>query len=463
VPESGICPGLLRRLGRGPIWIVLWLAGWGGLQSLGAEGSGSFATNTLPLPVAPVAARSVSGQFIVYGEKTVPTGPGRIPSYNAATILVPVKADWLVVGAERVKRAVLNEFGAGDRWQGRIHLYLKPRWQLGERPIRIVPVPFRDGWQYRVEIPDEVEWPRLVRALVEAVLLEAANREAGTQVAQLPLWLSEGIAESVLALHGPDLLPQGQTALLHTERRPHVVTLAAQRLQGQSPLLFSELSFPSDAMITDPAAWSRFQGSALLLTHELLGDDAGKAAMRETMRLLPQGLNWQTAFLQAHSRRFLSLLEVEKWWAVNSSYLLVRDPASILAPSVAAAQLTALLREPVELAGGTNGTAIRREVSLSEVITEWDFPAQRPVLERKLGQLRRMYQVAPVKLVPLVSEYHQALGNYLRARQGGMTDALRRSELEPRARLAVQQTVRKLKELDRQLAAWGPGGKPPTP
>ena len=407
-----------------------------------------------PKAIAPAAARSLSGQFIVYGEAAPPVAPGRIPALDSTDERVSLKADWLAVGAERVKAAVLREFGASDSWRGRIHLYLRPRRELRDGPIRIVPVPFRDGFQYRVDLPDEVEWPRLVRALVEAVLLEASNREAGDRVAQPPLWLSEGVAGIVMALHGRDLVPQGQTAVTHSERRANVVTAARARLGGANPMPFGELSFPTTDGVRDAASWARFQGSSMLLVHELLSDDAGRAAMRDTMRRLPRVLNWQTAFLQAHPGRFLTLLEVEKWWAVNSSYLLARDPALVWEPAVAGAHLASLMREPADLPGKANGPTVRGELPVSRVVVEWDFEVQRPVVTRKIAQLRNLYQVAPAAQVPLVMDYYQTLGAYLDARQGVLSDPLRRSQLEPRARLEARRAARRLEELDGRLAKW---------
>ena len=412
---------------------------------------GAVGPKGVPLPIAPVTARSLSGQFTVYGDSAPAVAPGRIPRLDAGEMRVPLKADWLAVGAERVKQAVLTQFGASDRWHGRIHLYLRPRAQLGDAPIRIVPVPFRDGWQYRVDLPDEVEWPRLVRALVEAILLEASNREPGERAAQPPLWLSEGVSAIVIAQQGRDLIPQGQTVVSHAERRPNIMAEARARLKGAAPLSFGELCFPAEAILREAEAWGRFQGSAMLLTRELMSNDAGRAAMRDTLHRLPGVLNWQTAFLQANSGRFRSLLEVEKWWAVNTTHVLARDPALLWSRDVTLAHLASVLSEPAELPGATNGPAVRRDVSLATLIREWDFPVQQPVLMRKLAQLRQLYQFAPPDLVPLVSEYHQTLAAYLDARQGAGTDPLRRADLAPRTKLVVRQAARRFEELDRRL------------
>ena len=37
---------------------------------------------------------------------------------------------------------------------------------------------FRDGWQYRVSLPDLCQRERYIRAIVNVVLLEVANRQA---------------------------------------------------------------------------------------------------------------------------------------------------------------------------------------------------------------------------------------------------------------------------------------------
>lgn len=401
--------------------------------------------------VPPVTAWGISGQFVV----SAPTGAkprvGIIPD-AAATDEIVLEPQLLAVAAERVKQAVLARFDSGDRWQGKIHIHIRPRLELGNAPIRIVPVSFPGGWQYRMDVPDEVEWRRLVRALVEVVLLEAANRERGEHVGLPPLWVNEGVAFLVIADQGRDLVLEGHKAVRRNERKLSLLTEARRMLDGRSPLLFSELSFPPDNLPGDAAQWPAYQASAALLTHELLSDESGRRSMGQFLRGLPRCLNWQTAFLESHRARFLSALEVEKWWAVNAIHVLGRDPALLWTRAVTLDNLAAIQAENVEIGRGTNGPVQRETIPLSQVLVQWDGATQREVIRRKEGQLRELYQHAPIDLLPLVTDYYRTLQQYAADRFGNGTANLRRAELEQRARVVATRASRRLQELDRKLA-----------
>lgn len=402
---------------------------------------------------APPAARGISGQFFVSGASFSIPKLGIIPELSADAVEVDLEPQWLAVAAERTKQAVLARFNLSDQWQGKIHVYIRPKRELGDAPIRIVPVSFPNGWQYRVDVPDRVEWRRLVRALVEVVVLEIANREAGDQVGLAPLWLNEGMAFLVVADKGHDLVVQGNTSVLRNQRMASVVNEARQGLGGKAPLLFSELSFPADSLASNPEAWSVFQASAALLVHELLLDEAGRQSMVQFLRLLPRHYNWQTGFIEAHRQRFLSPLEIEKWWAVNSSHVLGRDPALLWTPEATLTQLSSILVESAEFGGTTNSPGQRRSLPLSEVVLRWDGSMQRDLLRRKEGQFRQLYQHAPADLLPLVAEGYRTIQQYAADRFGRESDSRRRSELESRYQIVAARASRRLKELDKKVAA----------
>jgi hypothetical protein len=304
-----------------------------------------------------------------------------------------------------------------------------------------------------LDVPEEIEWRRLVRALVEVVLLEVANREAGTQVGLPPLWLNEGVSFLILADQGRDLVLEGHQAVRRNERKPSLLAEARRMLDGRSPLLFSELSFPGENLPNDTALWSAFQASAALLTHELLTDETGRRSMGQFLRGLPRCLNWQTAFIEAHRNRFLSALEVEKWWAVNSIHVLGRDPALLWTREVTLDQLAAIQVEHMEIGRGTNAPIQRNSIPLSQVLLQWDAATQREVIRRKESQLRELYQHAPIDLLPLVSDYYRTLQQYAADRFGNGVGELRRAELEQRVRVVATKTSRRLQELDRKRTA----------
>jgi hypothetical protein len=441
--------------------------GLGGLRPAWGQG-GKAATNaagTVPqdflvphrrLPgsaVPHVTTRGISGQFVVSGATGVAARVGAIPTIDGDVADVEVEPQWLAVAAERTKKAVLARLDLPDQWVGKIHLQIRPRRELGESSIRIVPVSFPNGWQYRVDVPDPVEWRRLVRALVEVVLLEMANRGAGERLGFPPLWVNEGMTELVLADRGEDLVLRSHTAVARNAQKPSLLMEARKALSGRQPMLFSELSFPPESLMADPAAWRAFQASAAVLVHELLSDDAGRQSFGVFLRRLPGHLNWQTGFIEAHQGRFLSPLDVEKWWAVNSTHVLGRDPALLWTKERTLDHMAAILVESAEMASGTNAPAQRRSIPLAEVVETWSGPVQREVIRRKEAQLRELYSRAPVDVLPLVAECYRTLQDYSSERFSSASEAQRRAELTPRAKVVASKAARRLRDLDKRIAA----------
>lgn len=402
--------------------------------------------------VPPVTARSISGQFVVSGATGVAPRVGLLPEEKADLVDLELEPQWLAVAAERTKSTVLARLGATDAWVGKIHIYIRPRSELGDGPIRIVPVSFPNGWQYRLDVPDPVEWRRLVRALVEVVLLEMANREATGPVSVLPLWVNEGVTELVLADRGSGLVLRSHSAVLKNEQKPSLLAEARKRLEGRQPWTFGEMSFPEAKLTAEPGVLPMFQASACIFVHELLADDEGRRGFQHFLKTLPRSLNWQGPFLEGYKPRFLSVLDVEKWWAVSSLYLLGWDPAQVWSRDVALIQFRQVLQETAEVRSGTNGTPNRVTLTLSEVIQGWSPLVQRDVLRRKQEQVSVLLGHVPVDLVPLAVEFRSILDEYVAARFGTGGDTLRRSQPTATPTLAVARAVRRLRNLESKLA-----------
>ncbi|MFM8357453.1 MAG: hypothetical protein ACKOET_02740 [Verrucomicrobiota bacterium] len=387
------------------------------------------------------SARSVSGQFVIHGQASGVGAVGRALG-PADDPVITVEPELLGVAAERVKAAVHRELGWSrpPHWKGLVRLHLQPSKGDTNLPIRIVPQSFADGWQYTVVVPDRLAWPRLVRGLVEVVLLELANREGGARLAQAPFWLNEGLSGLLVGGSGRDLIPEPRTASTRTTRRPDPLRGVREGLAGGRVLSFSELGKQEPSGLADPAAWAVFRANAALFTHELLTEAGEPARLRDFLRRLPRYLNWQTAFLEAYSGRFLDLLDVEKWWAVNASHVLAMDPGQRWTREVLLRRLGDLVTESAEIQVSTRQPPAADRASLARIVTEWDFATQRVVLGRKVAQLRLLYAQAPGDLLPLVSGYHQTLERYL-------------SERAKAGPVAARPAARKLEELDRQLQA----------
>src|SRR5439155_10295094 len=101
------------------------------------------------------------------------------------------------VTCERIKQALLRELALADLWRGRVYLEINSTLATNQAPI-VFAKPYLDGWQYQVELAPSIERPKLVRGLVQVLLLEIANRNAGLRSAEIPLWLSECVAPTLV-------------------------------------------------------------------------------------------------------------------------------------------------------------------------------------------------------------------------------------------------------------------------
>src|SRR5882672_2586011 len=113
--------------------------------------------------------RSATGQFVVRGPALSVIGT------NANPALIELDPNILAVTCERIKQALLRELTLLDSWRGRIYVEVNSVLATNQAPI-IVGKPYLDGWQYQMELPRWIEKPKLMRAVVQVLLLEYANR-----------------------------------------------------------------------------------------------------------------------------------------------------------------------------------------------------------------------------------------------------------------------------------------------
>ena len=436
---------------RGPWWFALglWLAlsaalpGWAANPLAAAFDAAAAATAT-----------SRSQQFIVHGKPPPAAKFGRLRTAEDLNPVLELQPQALAITAERIQLAVLQRLGAtpaGGR--GRFHLFLIPTNTFGPGPIQIIPRAFREGWQFHVGVPESIDWHRLVRGLSEVVLLELANREGQGGLARPPLWLNEGLSGILEIEDGRSLIQEPEVSVVRAGRRGDPLAEARRRLADSGPLAYSDLAQPPASLAMDTNLFARFQSSAILFTQQLLAEEKGPARLRQAVALSPQFLNWELALLRAYEGRFLSALDIEKWWAVNAMVVLSRDPLRRWTREQTVARLRSVMWEATSIQSGTNAPATRRQVSVGELISSMDFAAQREVLQRKQGQLRELYRQAPDELLPLIEDYFRTLENYLTLRQAAGVDPTGRGAIEVRSQLLVRETVRRLNALDRRLDA----------
>jgi hypothetical protein len=401
--------------------------------------------------------RSSSAQFLVAGPRNV------VPQLS----LAPTNSDWvqlspatLAVTCERVKQSLLRELSAPDVWLGRIFVVINPTLTNNQAAIIGVKA-YSDGWQYQVELPRLMSGPKLVRGLVQVVLLEIANRKAVGRSTEIPLWLSEGLTQ-ILLQAGPGELVAGapqttvnlvQMSLSTREgiRRDPLKTVR-DRLGQHAALTFAHMCEVRSGELAEET-WQTFQASAHLFVHELLQLSDGHLQVQNFLMLLPYYLNWQGAFLQAYQSHFATLLDAEKWWSVVLVRFTGLDPHNAWAPAVAMEKLVETLRPPVLLSGTGNDTTRRTKLSLQQIINEWDYLRQRGVVQGAVDQLRVLRLKMPVEYVPLVDDYRRALEDYLAKRDKAGAARSLPGHPETTADRLVRDVTRRLDDLDQRRAA----------
>ncbi len=416
-------------------------------------------------PPDSVSVRSVSGQFIVYGARKQP--PAQI-FFNDPNLLM-LEPSLVAVSCERLKQALASEMGPGGQWRGKIHLALHPARSPNDE-ITLTGERFKDGWGYRLHVPNPVERTRFVRGVVQALLLEEANRQTEGRSAEIPVWLAEGLTRQVLASRGNEVLLSPSSVTVNrltvaptvvNARRADPLALARRDLREHAPLTWEQLSWPTDGQL-DGAEGGIYRSSAQLFVRELLRLPDGRACLHALLEALPQFYNWQLAFLKAFQPHFQRPLDVEKWWALQVEYFTGRDARGQWSPEDSWAKLGEILRAPVHVRQEKKDLPSVADVPLTTVVREWDFARQTPILRAKLRELDGARLRMAAEYLPLVEDCRQTLTDYLAKRgqvgqvlSGGRTSA-------PGANTVVRETVKKLQALEAQWLELKPAASGAT-
>jgi hypothetical protein len=408
------------------------------------------------LASSPVSARSLSGQFIIHDERSTRS---YVSPLSLATNrgLVRIEPTFLTVSCERIKQVLLREIGGNESWHGKIFLALHSAIDADES-IRITSEHFRDGWHYRVDLADQLERAHFVRAMVQVLLLEVANRNAGEHSAEIPAWLIAGLTQQLLAsselelvIPPPVSIGSGLSvaATDFDHRRENPLEQAHKELLQGRLLTFEELSWPTDQQM----AGAVYQGSAQLFVDELLRLKDGRACLREMLAQLPTFYNWQFAFLRAFQPWFQRSLDVEKWWALAAVRFTGRELAQTWPLEESWHKLDALVHEGIQIRSATNDLPLHTEVTFQTIIREWDRPRQVQVLQAKIRELQMLRMRVAQELVPVVDRYQQTLESYLQHNGKVLVlPFLKRAAVNHAADIAIKN----LDELDSQRSELRP-------
>lgn len=404
--------------------------------------------------------RSQSGQFVVSRARRGAWTPAASALATNAQFL-ELEPTLLVVSCERIKQAMTRELGLATPWRGRILVRLRTATRADD-PITVTLEQFRDGWNYRVDLPDIVERARLVRVLVEVLLLETANQRATGRSTELPPWLAVGFAERLVSSSEASLLfppPRGSVGAVAlvpivVTNSPDPLATARARLREQSPLTLQELSWPVERDFAGETS-AAYRASAQLLVSELLRLTDGAACFRALLNELPQYFNWQAAFLKAFHPHFARLLDLEKWWSLQSVSFAGRDPAHPWPAGESWRKLDEALHVPAQVRAAANqlpsGSA---SIPLQRVIREWDSVRQTTALRGSLQQLDLLRQRLAPELLPLLTDYRRVVATYLEQKEKlGISLAGGRAA-RPALKQLMADTVRQLDKLDARAKAF---------
>lgn len=398
--------------------------------------------------------RSSSGQFVVSSSRSaLARRPATGFSTNAS--VVDLDSDVLAVSCERVKQMLLRELGVADVWRGRVYVAVNSD-LTNNSPAVIVARPFTDGWHYRMDVPLQMDRAKLVRGLVQVLLMEIANRTAGLRSAEIPLWLTEGLTQHLMRVSERDLIlsePRWNVNRVNINwvarqaLRRDPLKEVRERFDTHTALTFGKLSEALPEPLPEET-WKTYQASAQLFVHQLLMLQGGRAELVEMLLELPHYLNWQAAFLNAFRPHFVRMLDVEKWWAVVLVHFTGLDPAQAWKPDVALRKLDEILRPALLVSVGPKKLPRRTQLSLQQIVGDRDYLRQRIILRTVVSQLIALRVRTPRELVWLVDEYRKALEDYLNKHdQAGVARAL--PGLPPtRADLLARDLEKRLNELD---------------
>jgi len=418
---------------------------------------------------------SLSRQFMIREPDSAGRGVPISLGTNQAVHYVRVDATLLSVSCERIKHALLTELDEADKWHDRIYIDLRRARTLNDTII-IEVSPYGGSWDYHVRIPDAVESTRLVTGLVDVLLLEMANRNAGHS-AELPPWLGRGLTEEILrsshiglvvepaAPIGVGTKADGWMAVTpglglakpltsanfsvmsSSSTNTNVLAVAHEDLSAAPPLTLDQLTWPDESRLDGPEGDS-YRSSAQLFVHDLLQLKDGRPAMRAFIQKLPQHLNWQLTFLDAFGSDFGSQLELEKWWALRLVDFTGRDIAQTMTPEESWDRLDEIIHPMVEVRTRVNELPQRKEMPLQAIIEKWDAARQFELLKERSKMLYLLRSRSSQELAKLVDDYRRTIDVYVdkRSRDGYMRTPRAQAVMGPDR--VAQQTISDLNVLD---------------
>jgi hypothetical protein len=361
----------------------------------------------------------------------------------------------LVVSCERLKTLLLDKLGLADRWQGRVDLTINPELAEDTAP-QLKAIHDSRGWYYQLELPRRAQEEILLRSLIHTLLLEMANRQAGGQSSEIPLWLVEGLGADLQANSFPTFIVQPGQNWTSDIRWNKTKDKLPTELRQRAPLTFQQLSWPEDSDLTADGL-PLYRSCAQLFVEDLLRLNDGQACLRSMIGQLPEHWNWQTAFLLAFHSHFDQFLDVEKWWSLSYIDFVNGYKARTWSAEDGRKNLQSSLDVPVEVHFGPDQMPVEARVTLQEVIRQWHPLEAYNALQRAINELSFLLPRATPELRPLAQLYLKTLLDYLRDSQAAAQPQQLGKNAPSLLGFVKRDAIKRLDELDRLREAHWPG------
>ena len=384
-----------------------------------------------------------SQQMVVIGyDPGSPWGP---PSYSSVRKgYMQMDPPVVLLSIERIKAQFLSLFNREDLWRGRISVIIQGKADPDEDVT--IRSEKGDGWKFKVHVPGQVRRTRFMRAMIRALLLEVANcQNNSSRLVEIPLWLQEGIAAHLFAVHGDTLVIENRTRLDMTHDRYAGLPEIRQHFRLMTPNTFAELSIPMEKFM-EGLAWETYQHSSHLFVRELLRLPGGSKRLWQTIELLPGYLNKQLAFRKAFEKQFRSALDIEKWWSVSLVSFKAREKNLRWAEAKSLERLHKIFTKPVHVRMSSKDTPVTKSFRLQDLIAKTSFEEHRPLLIDTINQMAIVYANSQPDLARLIGDYRKTLMKYINDR--GVVAPNSKNPATSTGKVARDEAIKQLDLLD---------------
>jgi hypothetical protein len=371
---------------------------------------------------------SSSRQFTVVGhEPGSELGPPSRSSIRKDYL--QMEPSLVVVTCERIKSELGYLFRQQqDGWESGITLHIDGRGDP-DMPVNVTASYSNRGWQFRIYLPGQVNKRRLIRAVVRALLLDIANRGNPGRLAEVPLWLQEGIAARLYALWGPSIAQgigtrmyglDGPKMVVNRQVAPAFEVDYTDLLEPERRYLelfeaigFPDLHLPHSGQL-EGYDWQTFQACSHVFVSELVKLKQGRERLWNSIGLLAKYRNSQMAFMDAFKEVFPTVLAADKWWSVALIDFKSREDEMRWSEARTLARLKDILHVSVTLRRGTNSVPGMKELMFQDLIRETSFAKHRPILIQSIAKLVIMQVNSRRDLARLILDYRVAIEGYVK-------------------------------------------------